>query len=100
MPISHSYGKWISTYSRRQRRRHTVATERQRVLPFPRKGGVDKTLDKGVVDTVTPVFQVSEELMPEMMQVIHSIIHQFTAGEDDHPKSAHGTYCVYDRLSP
>jgi hypothetical protein len=62
--------------------------------------GVDKTLDKGVVDTVTPVFQVSEELMPEMMQVIHSIIHQFTAGEDDHPKSAHGTYCVYDRLSP
>ena len=70
MPISHSYGKWISTYSRRQRRRHTVATERQRVLPFPRKGGVDKTLDKGVVDTVTPVFQVSEELMPDVCQLL------------------------------
>lgn len=48
--------------------RHAVTTKKQKVFLLSGKG-TDKTLSNRVVDTVTTVFQVSEELRPKMLQV-------------------------------
>lgn len=54
--------------------RHPITTEKQRVFPLTGKG-TDQTLGNQVVDTVTTLFQVGEELIAEMMQVIHRIVY-------------------------
>ena len=62
--------------------RHPVAAKEQRVLPLTHQRA-DETLRNGIVDAVATVFQVSEYLIPEALQVID-------LPEEDAPqKSAH-----------
>ena len=49
--------------------RHPVAAKEQRVLPLTHQRA-DETLRNGIVDAVATVFQVSEYLIPEALQVI------------------------------
>lgn len=59
--------------------RHTVAAKEQRVFPLTRQG-TDETLRNGIVDTVAAVFQVGEQLIPEVLQVIDRLFHQISTG--------------------
>lgn len=49
--------------------RHTVTTKEQRVLPLTSQG-TDETFRNGIVDVVAAIFQVSEYLIPKVLQVI------------------------------
>lgn len=55
--------------------RHPVAAKEQRVLPLTHQRA-DETLRNGIVDAVATVFQVSEYLIPEALQVIDRLSHQ------------------------
>lgn len=69
--------------------RHPVAAKEQRVLPLTHQRA-DETLRNGIVDAVATVFQVSEYLIPEALQVIDRLFHQISPPEEDAPqKSAH-----------
>ena len=59
--------------------RHTVAAKEQRVLPLTRQG-TDETLRNGIVDAVTAIFQISEYLIPEVLQIIDRLFHQISTG--------------------
>ena len=59
--------------------RHAVAAKEQRVLPLTRQG-TDETLRNDIVDTVAAVFQVGEQLIPEVLQVIDRLFHQISPG--------------------
>ena len=51
-----------------------VAAEVQRVLPFGRKG-TDSTFCKIVRDRITPVLDISESLLPKLMEIIKGLTH-------------------------
>ena len=75
--------------------RHAVTAKEQRVLPLTRQG-TDEMLRNGIVDTVAAVFQVSEYLIPEVLQVIDRLLHQISTGRmplrSQHiQKTAHAT---------
>lgn len=55
--------------------RHTVTTKEQRVLTLTSQG-MDETFCDGIVNIVAAIFQVSEYLIPEVLQVIHRLFHQ------------------------
>ena len=60
--------------------RHTVAAKEQQVLPLTRQG-TDETLRNDIIDTIAVIFQVSEYLIPEVLQVIDRLFHQISPGK-------------------